>query len=646
MSVTNQTPINRYAANGVTTVFPCSFLIVNQADIKVTVDGVVKTITTDYTVSGVGTPSGGNVTFLSAPANGTTVVLKRDMAYVRATDYQDNGDLIANTLNSDHDAPILMIQQIAAENGLSIKAPDADSASLTLELPSAADRAGKFLGFDSSGNVIVSSATNVSSADDLNFIPSGSGASSSTVQDKLREWVDFQNDFGAVNVVGTSNTAAWNAAMAAMNASGVRILRVRCGSYDFDTQPNPITTSGIKIICDPNTYFYRNYVPASAVDGFLDIRATAVHIENLAIIAKLGITGVGIKSEHPADGSYLPDYGVLKNCRVYGSVTAYWSKCLYLNGALRPASPVGIRDWLIDNCRFWDVESGGKHIHFNEAIASSVIGGGFFQGTAPGSGLAHIGGSSGHPSQTICFVDGAWSGSIQVEWTSVAHISGSLATGITIDSNSANVLCVAGGGYSITNNSSSSQCLRGTYTLAGNSSTALNINHNATGSTDSYGTVGNTTILSGVTNSYSAHKTGVNTQGASFTLAQLYHFSASQGTFNGPSVVTNQYGFIANSNLTGAGTNYGFYGNIASGSGRYNFYAAGTAQNYTAGEWGIGVSPDATTQLNLAASTTGKSSVRITHGAAPSSPVNGDMWTTTSGLYVRINGVTKTVTLT
>jgi len=40
------------------------------------------------------------------------------------------------------------------------------------------------------------------------------------------------------------------------------------------------------------------------------------------------------------------------------------------------------------------------------------------------------------------------------------------------------------------------------------------------------------------------------------------------------------------------------------------------------------------------AATTAISSVRLPHGAAPTSPVNGDMWTTTAGLYVRINGVT------
>ncbi|MES2531974.1 MAG: hypothetical protein V4636_13130 [Pseudomonadota bacterium] len=31
---------------------------------------------------------------------------------------------------------------------------------------------------------------------------------------------------------------------------------------------------------------------------------------------------------------------------------------------------------------------------------------------------------------------------------------------------------------------------------------------------------------------------------------------------------------------------------------------------------------------------------RLPHGAAPGAPVDGDMWTTTAGLFVRINGVT------
>lgn len=70
---------------------------------------------------------------------------------------------------------------------------------------------------------------------------------------------------------------------------------------------------------------------------------------------------------------------------------------------------------------------------------------------------------------------------------------------------------------------------------------------------------------------------------ASGTLTTHYHFYSAQGTFGAGSAVTNQYGFYAESNLTSATNNYGFYSNIASGSNRWNFYAAGTADNYFAG---------------------------------------------------------------
>lgn len=58
------------------------------------------------------------------------------------------------------------------------------------------------------------------------------------------------------------------------------------------------------------------------------------------------------------------------------------------------------------------------------------------------------------------------------------------------------------------------------------------------------------------------------------------------------------------------------------------------------GRTGIGVGASATSVLSLAASTTAISSLNIPHGAAPTSPVNGDMWTTTAGLFIRINGAT------
>ena len=45
--------------------------------------------------------------------------------------------------------------------------------------------------------------------------------------------------------------------------------------------------------------------------------------------------------------------------------------------------------------------------------------------------------------------------------------------------------------------------------------------------------------------------------------------------------------------------------------------------------------------VSTPAATTSSAFLRVAHGAAPSAPVNGDIWTTTSGLFARINGGTQ-----
>ena len=123
MTVSSQTPINRSTGNGVTTVFPYGFKIISEADIEVTVDGVVKTLNVDYTVSGVGNEAGGNVTMTAAPANLSSVVRRRNMALVRTTDYQDQGEMPAATLDNDFDSAVLMIQQVDEQIGRAVTVP-------------------------------------------------------------------------------------------------------------------------------------------------------------------------------------------------------------------------------------------------------------------------------------------------------------------------------------------------------------------------------------------------------------------------------------------------------------------------------------------------------------------------------------------
>lgn len=112
-----------------------------------------------------------------------------------------------------------------------------------------------------------------------------------------------------------------------------------------------------------------------------------------------------------------------------------------------------------------------------------------------------------------------------------------------------------------------------------------------TGGTTGYGIVANGQVQPDVTTAFNIQSSPSVAGGTA--VGGLRHFYATQGTLTG--TVTNQYGFQAGSNLTGATTNYGFYSDIANGTGRWNFYASGDAPNYFAGSVNLGAATPGTT---------------------------------------------------
>ena len=112
----------------------------------------------------------------------------------------------------------------------------------------------------------------------------------------------------------------------------------------------------------------------------------------------------------------------------------------------------------------------------------------------------------------------------------------------------------------------------------------LRLAKNATGASTTYNVINEPIVQSDVTNANYGFLSYISTQAANFNLGNLYHYVASQNTIGAGSSVTYQAGFMATAMLVGATNNYGFYGNIPAGTGRYNFYANGTADNYFAGK--------------------------------------------------------------
>lgn len=137
----------------------------------------------------------------------------------------------------------------------------------------------------------------------------------------------------------------------------------------------------------------------------------------------------------------------------------------------------------------------------------------------------------------------------------------------------------------------------GTGVSQGDSS--LTISKNLTGAPDAYGIRGLGTVQTDVTAALTNFQSNPSIVAAAFTLPTLRHYQATQGTFGAGSTVTNQYGFSAESSLVGATNNYGFYSSIPAATGRWNFYANGTASNY----FGGGVLVNTTTSIGLTSTT-------------------------------------------
>lgn len=348
MSVTVETPIASSIANGVTTVFPHNFTVLSASDlvVKGELNGFVTTyaLGVDYTLSGVGTGAG-SVTFLVAPANGAVITRYRDSLIQRLTDYQDNGDLLAETVNLDFDRIWLLLQEIF--NGgkgapTALRVPNGETVPA---LVAAASRASKFLFFNANGEPSVVSLPDgvaVSSSDQVAWAQLGAGAVGRTVQDKLRDVLDVR-DFGAVGNGVADDTSAIQAALTeAATRDGT--VWIPDGTFLFTELAIAagVTLRGQSLLA------VLKIAPASAAlsNRAIKINGPDVLIERLSFDSNLhqgsdasGMQMIGVETPTVA----------ADNVRIVG--------CTFINGYLRAyinhAASIQSRGFHVKGCRFF-----------------------------------------------------------------------------------------------------------------------------------------------------------------------------------------------------------------------------------------------------------------------------------------------------
>jgi len=159
MTVSSSNNRVSYAGNGSTTVFPYTYKIFDEDDLTVILRATddtetVQTITSDYTVSGVGNAGGGNVTMLTAPT--------------------------------------FMLQQHQEELNRSLKVSRTTTITSPEFTETPAQRANKFLSFDASGDLFVADTT-------------GGGVAVSTYMETFLQSADSPTAFTYLGVDATAS---------------------------------------------------------------------------------------------------------------------------------------------------------------------------------------------------------------------------------------------------------------------------------------------------------------------------------------------------------------------------------------------------------------------------------------------------------
>jgi hypothetical protein len=170
----------QYSGDGSVVAFAVTFSAITQEEIVVTVttSGVdsVKTLATHYSLTAAPFTTG-TVTFLTSPtdytpASGTTITISRSLDLLQQTDYQANDALDAETLEEGFDKAMMAAQQLDGGKDRTLKYAEtltddfSGDTEFTTITSTAADRASKYLSFDTAGKLSVSAEiTGISAAE-------------------------------------------------------------------------------------------------------------------------------------------------------------------------------------------------------------------------------------------------------------------------------------------------------------------------------------------------------------------------------------------------------------------------------------------------------------------------------------------------
>ena len=187
MTISTTTLKNSYSGNGSTTSFAYTYPINTTSEITViersaTGTETVKTEGTGSTNYGIvdNGAAGGTITMVTAPANGTTLIILRNTDFTQETDYVANDPFPAETHEDALDKLQMQNQELQEELDRSIKLSRTNTMTSTEFTVDATNRANKILAFDENGEISVTQELGT-------FVGNWSSATSYNARDLVKD---------------------------------------------------------------------------------------------------------------------------------------------------------------------------------------------------------------------------------------------------------------------------------------------------------------------------------------------------------------------------------------------------------------------------------------------------------------------------
>jgi hypothetical protein len=390
---------NTYTGNGSNKLFSITFPYLDTTDVDVYLNGILQTVTTQYTFANATT-----IEFVVAPGNGVPVLLSRSTNdTILQSTFFPGSSIKATDLNDNFDQVLYIAQETAnnVANAVAGQIPDGTITSAKIANDTIVD-------------ADVNSAAGIL-ASKLSFTQSGTGATARTVDSKLKEVVSVK-DFGAVGNGVADDTAAIQAAIDAVSTAGGGTVFLPTGNYK--TSASLILKSKVELkgsgkpsrlngsVSPTRLLHYGNNagILIQTPTAITDIVISDLELDGV----NSGAFGIGLSLDAQTNGGAIygirvfnvtianfPNYQVLQNGTVFDIV---FDCCTFHNygrasGDAYHVGPDGVpgqQSFL--NCFFINVSANSWAFRAEAACDARFIGGTIGPSNAAANGISALGG--------------------------------------------------------------------------------------------------------------------------------------------------------------------------------------------------------------------------------------------------------------